>query len=452
MSLPHVFAVWQHAVTLYEVGKIADEALDAFVGALSGVERPPIDEADVLEYFDQAIALCHAITFLRCHPACALDGTVRPLDIVRTESLASMSTATRDRVLVRSYALLISMAPMVPAAELIFTPSLPVAHLGPTYALLASPWLPIAVCEAMGRGPVAVVLPRGTRLRALPRALRGCTHVRIVPWAGEPLVVAVSSILSVVSELLLRSPLLVQEYVADATASTASVALPITDEANGDHRPGSGPAGSDGGPEGYRHGDVLNNGAGDGTGNAPPTATGEAHRPSDLSDGGGANGAGAGATAPVAAPVAAPASASAAAGPPAHDEALALQRALGLEYSIGRVELVRALRDGGAVWLPTGIHFGLALSNVHMCRAACEAISSRQLFTLTNLEKHASSLAALLARVERCVERCASAVQCSDGEAMADEVGEDEDEPSPSCPLFFDGTQLLKLGQVSELC
>ena len=155
------------------MAQIPHEALDPFVRALTNVERPAIDEADVLEYFDQAIALCKAITFLRSDPACELDGAVRPLDVVRTESLATLDTPTRDRVLARSYQLLISMAPMVPAIEHIFTASLAVCHFGPTYPLLVSPWLPLALCDALGRGPVSIVLPRGTRLRAMPRLLRG---------------------------------------------------------------------------------------------------------------------------------------------------------------------------------------------------------------------------------------------------------------------------------------
>ena len=122
----------------------------------------------VLEYFDQAIALRHAIVFLRTHPACALDGILRPLDIVRTESLATLDVQTRDRVLLRSYALLISMAPMEPVCEHIYTAELPISHFGPKFALLTSPWLQMHLYSALGCGPPSILLPRGSRLRVIP--------------------------------------------------------------------------------------------------------------------------------------------------------------------------------------------------------------------------------------------------------------------------------------------
>lgn len=102
----------QHAVTLYEVGKIPHESLDAFLAAAADVEQPPLHEVEVLEYFDHAIALRDAVTALR---------KGRALDIVRSESLHALQPATRSRVLRRSYAALISMAPMVSMAEVLYT-------------------------------------------------------------------------------------------------------------------------------------------------------------------------------------------------------------------------------------------------------------------------------------------------------------------------------------------
>ena len=415
----------QHAVTLYEVGKIPHEALDPFVAALTDVERPAIDEADVLEYFDQAIALCKAITFLRADAACELDGKVRPLDIVRTESLATLEPSTRDRVLARSYELLISMAPMVPSIEHIFTPSLAVAHFGPTYHLLVSPWVPIALCQAMGRGPVSFVLPRGTRLRALPRLLHGVSHVLLTPWKGEPLVIGTGSLLSVASELLLRSPLLVQEHVADVAALTASVALPLDSSHDGgaDERPAS---------PGTSEFDISDAMASGGAGGVQELRF-DAHAAAAEDEEGSAA-----------------------------KEALALQRVLELDASIGIVQLVRLPRTGEAPagelkprWLPLCVHFGLPLSDVQSCDAACAAIAAHKLFTAESIARHAAALSALLGRVEKCVSF--AQLEMMEEEPEEDAMTADEelslgDEGAyPPTPLLFDGAELRQLSDVAEL-
>jgi len=58
------------------VGKIPAESLDAFLAAAAAIQRPK--EAELLEYFEHAIALRDAATFLR------KNCPHRPLDIVRT--------------------------------------------------------------------------------------------------------------------------------------------------------------------------------------------------------------------------------------------------------------------------------------------------------------------------------------------------------------------------------
>ena len=241
------------------MGKIPNASLDAFLAATEKVERPQISsdghrlplmatdglgwppssqverpqfhEADLLEYFDQAIALRHALLFLRSDPACAINGSLRPLDIVRTESLATLDGATRARVLQRQYALLVSMAPMEPLCEHVYTAGLPVMHFGPTFSLLTSPWLQLALYTALGCGPPSILLPRGARLRRVPEGLRPYSHLLLTPWGGEPAVTSTSHLLSVAAELLTRAPLLVQAYVADASAGTARLPMPVADAA-----------------------------------------------------------------------------------------------------------------------------------------------------------------------------------------------------------------------------
>ena len=177
--------------------------------ACADVERPEIDEADVLQYFDQAIALRHAIVFLRSHPACRLEGTQRPLDIVRTESLAARPSNARP-----SAAALVRAAPVDgdgawkcvhrrPACASLWA-YVRAPHLAMALAVLvlaARPWLCRCCCqEAIG-------------FAWFPLRL-ACTHVLVSPWNAEPIVTTASNLLSIAAELLLRAPLLIQEYVS----------------------------------------------------------------------------------------------------------------------------------------------------------------------------------------------------------------------------------------------
>ena len=331
------------------------------------VERPQIHEADLLEYFDQAIALRHALLFLRSDPACAINGSLRPLDIVRTESLATLDGATRARVLQRQYALLISMAPMEPLCEHVYTAGLPVTHFGPTFSLLTSPWFQLALYTALGCGPPSILLPRGTRLRRVPDGLRLYSHLLLTPWGGEPVVSSTSHLLSVAADLLTRAPLLVQAYVADASAGTARLPMPVADA-----------------PETPKAAANLGQNLGQIADapeapllEAPPAAlpslaipTGEGiTRTETESDG-------------------AHEDASRGEGP--HAAARRVMHALGLESSIGMLQLVHLQLDhvhakaeaGGpprTAWVPLMMHFGLPLCDVPTCEAVCAQVRQRLL-------------------------------------------------------------------------
>ena len=436
----------QHAVTLYEVGKIPHEALDTFLQAMAAVERPPIDEADVLEYFDHAIALRYALIFLRANDACKVDDSARPLDIVRTESLATLDAVTRNRVLHRSYALLISMAPMVPICENVYTADLPVAHFGPTYAILTSAWLQLTLYAALGRGPASILLPRGSRLRMVPHALRGCTHILLSPWGEQPIVCAISSLLSVSSELLLRVPLLMQEYVEDAARLTLQLAMPLAGT------PVAAPTGAGGDAAGAVEGrdggtaDERSDSAGTGAGAGEDGAGGE-----DMGV------EGAGGTPRMAGLGAAEHGMAAAQG-----VAVELMHELGLGHSIGLIQLLRRparsdggeLRKGGRVgedpsgWVPLTVHFGLPLSDVPACKAVCEQIEARGLFTNASLAAHTRAMRALRDRVREFM--AAHAANDSDGhDGAGDETGDCG--AYPCVPLLFDGERVSRFETVNEL-
>jgi hypothetical protein len=388
---------------------------------------------------------------LRARAGCAVGGTLRPLDIVRTESLNTLDVHTRDRVLARSYCLLLSMAPMVPAAEHIYSRNLRIHHFGPRHPLLTSPWLLLAVCQTMGRGPRCVVLPRGARPRVIPRALLGCTHVLVVPWHGEPQCVAIGSLLSAVAELLLRTPLLLQEHVpasggggggggggrggdasSRAPAPLTSVALPVDDS----------PAPLPEQPAGAVDVDVTDEAAVYSAMSAATMSAAAMTVDAMTVDAGGAGG-----------------NAGSAASATAHAAALAVQRAMNLEHTIGSITMVqlpspasKAIDDAAAHaslrWVPTALHFGLPLTDVPTVEASFRAIEQRRLFSAESLDAHARALEELLA----CVRRCAQMAMREDDADETDDGGSDDDDEVvfPAAPLVFDG-QVLATRDLAEL-
>ena len=298
---------------------------------------------------------------------------------VRTESLATLDGATRARVLQRQYALLISMAPMEPLCEHVYTAGLPVTHFGPTFSLLTSPWFQLALYTALGCGPPSILLPRGTRLRRVPDGLRLYSHLLLTPWGGEPVVSSTSHLLSVAADLLTRAPLLVQAYVADASAGTARLPMPVADA-----------------PETPKAAANLGQNLGQIADapeapllEAPPAAlpslaipTGEGITRAETESDGAHDGASRG-EGPHAAASGAHEDASRGEGP--HAAARRVMHALGLESSIGMLQLVHvhAKAEAGGpprtAWVPLMMHFGLPLCDVPTCEAVCAQVRQRLL-------------------------------------------------------------------------
>jgi hypothetical protein len=323
----------------------------------------------------------------------------------------------------------------------------------------------------MGRGPRLIVLPRGTRLRVLPGVLRGCSHVLVRPWVGETQLVAIGSLLSVAGEILLRTPLLLQEHMV---APPTAIVMPVLYDRDA---PPAVVGASDPNPLAQAPADVTDSVSdGNAHGATPAAATAKG---GGGDDGGGDDG--------------------------ARAEALAVQNALGLSHTIGVVTLgqLPATRRPAAVapdhhlsltdprsggsglrWMPTGVSFGLPLSEGSSCEAACAAIQRRKLFGEESLAAHAQSLDALLERLQRVVASYSHAVEganaeepvggeagllagdedgrgaeqsadCDgdgEGEAAAGEEAEAaaaaEDAAYPLLPLVFDGSKVSKLSCV----
>lgn len=106
-----------HAVTMFEVGKLCEESLDSFLAELEQVSLLDAEgEGDVSRYFAHAVILRSTICSLR-H---LLPGG---LDLLRLECLEGLDQQTRDRVLEKKYKFIIAASPLT--ASLSHTFSIP---------------------------------------------------------------------------------------------------------------------------------------------------------------------------------------------------------------------------------------------------------------------------------------------------------------------------------------
>lgn len=86
-----------HAVTMFEVGKLCDESLDSFLSELEKVSLLDAEgEGEARRYFDHAVILRSTVLALRRLPMAGLD-------LVRLESLHSLDSNTCKRLLSKKY-------------------------------------------------------------------------------------------------------------------------------------------------------------------------------------------------------------------------------------------------------------------------------------------------------------------------------------------------------------
>jgi len=104
-----------HAVTMFEVGKLCEESLDSFLAELEQVSLLDAEgEGDVSRYFAHAVILRSTICSLR-H---LLPGG---LDLLRLECLEGLDRQTRDRVLEKKYKFIIAASPLTAALSNTFS-------------------------------------------------------------------------------------------------------------------------------------------------------------------------------------------------------------------------------------------------------------------------------------------------------------------------------------------
>ena len=212
-----------HAVTMFEVGKLADEILVSFLQELerisplssaSSLKSPDEDnqgEGEADRYFLHARVLYQTISFLRLNNE-LFDDDIGGLgvDLLRYESLSSLDSNVRQRLIERNYHILISMAPV--SAETVYSPFNASDCLGPCLQEMNSVWMKLFIYDLTRAGPPTLLLPRGYRLNALPDCLKLCDRFLVTTWNHEPTYISNVNILLSMNDALLHSAVLIQGF------------------------------------------------------------------------------------------------------------------------------------------------------------------------------------------------------------------------------------------------
>ncbi|CAL8106410.1 unnamed protein product [Calicophoron daubneyi] len=212
-----------HAVTMFEVGKLSDDSLEAFLSELDNLSK--IDEGEAKLYYEHALNLREAIRFFR--KQALLESTdFCDIDLIRGGSLLSLEQDTRMRILRKNYNLIVSISPMT-YEDRQASISLWLAHIGPPTPEANSPWFRLFVSHLAGKSDSNVeseekgddddddVLPimllaRGARTSQLPSSFLSCSRFLLTLWGHDPVILGSSSLLCSVNDMLLASPVVVQ--------------------------------------------------------------------------------------------------------------------------------------------------------------------------------------------------------------------------------------------------
>lgn len=209
-----------HAVTMFEVGKLCDDSLEAFLTELDNLTS--IDEGEAKLYFEHATNLREALHFLRAQAA-LLETDFSGIDLVRGGSLLNLEPQTRVRILKKNYSLVVSISPLTYEDRQAFSAFWP-AHIGPPSPEANSPWFRLFVTYLANGGsslsnpsihadssvlPV-MMLSRGARISRLPNCFLDCSRFLITVWGHDPVELSASALLSSVNDVLLSSPVLIQ--------------------------------------------------------------------------------------------------------------------------------------------------------------------------------------------------------------------------------------------------
>lgn len=199
----------KHAVTMFEVGQLRNDQIDALTEELRLIDDYGAD-GDAENYFEAGRALLLTLEMLR------VSGKV---DMFRAETLNDLPSQIIQKRFSSHYRLLVSMAdincslPPLP-------PSVP--FIGNPGGQRSNPWLQVLLSIKSPDGPSALVLPRGFRLRALPKCLENALKYKVYPWEHDIQILQSSMAIYHLNEALIHHPVVVRNHEDDVRP----VALP----------------------------------------------------------------------------------------------------------------------------------------------------------------------------------------------------------------------------------
>lgn len=219
-----------HAVTMFEVGKLCDESLDSLVTELEKVSSVE-GEGEAARYFSHALTLKQTVLFWRMNQALKADDKANMclgLDLIRCESLQSLDPSTASRLLNKNYALLVSMAPLTNEIRPVndyFPP-----HLGPVIPEVSSIWFKMFLYHTTGTGPPSLLLPKGARIKRLPKVFERYSRLLVTTWGHDPSEIPLSGALAMLLDALQHSPVLVQAHcpIGETESVTRTVPFPMS--------------------------------------------------------------------------------------------------------------------------------------------------------------------------------------------------------------------------------
>lgn len=221
-----------HAVTMFEVGKLSDESMDSFLSELEKVGSDA--EGEARRYFDHALTLRDTIRFLRYNKNLCEDPDIvngQGIDLLRCESLLSLDSETRSRVLNKNYSLLVSMAPLSNEIRPVSS-SLP-QHVGPAIPEVSSLWFKLYVYALTASGLPSLLLIKGTKLKKLPDIFQHYERLLITTWGHDPAVIASSNILLTLNDALAHSAVFVQGHGFYTEGTIVHISFPLDKADNG---------------------------------------------------------------------------------------------------------------------------------------------------------------------------------------------------------------------------